>query len=337
MSECPAKRGKAERLTNRLLAESPGEEREKTVKCEKGVFHLLLQSVRFYGFLLSVSLELNASININVDAVQKSVVFLYAAGATGDVDASRPIGTGFWVQVPVRSDPKRAYQFLVTARHMVDPAWAKCEQPNPSVMYARVNKKNYNPEAKETGVEFVRLNLIDKGKSLWEHSTDDHIDAAVLPITADINAFDVGSIPISIFPTPQELGAQSIGDPIMSAGLMPGLTGTKRNLPIFKFGQISNIPQEDIETACSFARPPFLVKVWLIAANLVPGNSGSPMFHVPLGGSGVSFGGTRPMLLGIQSISFLGADVAGMTPISFVYEIFATMKLNDANLDRGPK
>jgi hypothetical protein len=298
---------------------------------------MMTQSVRFYCLLFFTSFELNASININVDAVQKSVVFLYAARATGDVDASKPIGTGFWVQVPLKSNPKRAYQFLVTARHMVDPAWAKCEQPNPSVMYARVNKKNYNPEAKDTGVEFVRLNLIDKSKSLWDHAADDHIDAAVLPITIDISPFDVESIPISLFPTPQELASQSIGDPIMSAGLMPGLTGTKRNLPIFKFGQISNIPQEDTETACSSTRPPFLVKVWLIAANLVPGNSGSPMFHVPLGGSGVSFGGTRPMLLGIQSISFLGADVAGMTPIGFVYEIFAGMKLNDANLERGPK
>jgi hypothetical protein len=123
----------------------------------------------------------------------------------------------------------------------------------------------------------------------------------------------------------------------MSAGLMPGLTGTKRNLPMFKFGQISNIPQEDIETGCAPMRPTFLVKVWVIAANLVPGNSGSPIFHVPPGASGVSLGSTRPMLLGIQSLSFLGADVAGMTPISYVYDILIGLKLNDADLNRGPK
>jgi hypothetical protein len=40
-------------------------------------------------------------------------------------------------------------------------------------------------------------------------------------------------------------------------------------------------------------------------------------------------GGTRPMLLGVQSLSFLGADVAGMTPIKFVYEILQKMNLPD--------
>ena len=42
-----------------------------------------------------------AAININVDAVQKSVVFLYAANASGAVDVNRPIGTAFatWADV----------------------------------------------------------------------------------------------------------------------------------------------------------------------------------------------------------------------------------------------
>lgn len=263
-------------------------------------------------------------------------MFLYAADASGNVDTSKPIGTAFWVEVPLKSDPKRCYRFLVTARHMVDPAWAGCERPNPDTIYARVNKKNYKPDQKEAGVDFIRLTLTEKGKLSWEHSIDDHIDAAVLQMKSDIGTFDITGIPISLFPTSQELTAQSIGDPIISAGLMPGLTGTSRNLAIFKFGQISNIPQENVETACGPNRPRFLVKVWLVAANLVPGNSGSPMLHVPPGSNGVSFGG-RPMLLGIQSISFQGADVAGMTPISYVYDIFVGLKLNDANLDRGAK
>jgi hypothetical protein len=42
------------------------------------------------------------------------------------------------------------------------------------------------------------------------------------------------------------------------------------------------------------------------------------------------------MLLGVQSISFLGADVAGMTPISFVYEILQSMNLRDGDFHRGP-
>jgi hypothetical protein len=122
----------------------------------------------------------------------------------------------------------------------------------------------------------------------------------------------------------------------MSAGLLPALPGIKRNYPVFKFGQISNIPAVDIETRCAPQQPTFFVRVWLIAANLIPGNSGSPIFHVPLGGSGISIGGTRPMLLGVQSISVMGADIAGMTPINFVYDLLLKMEFPDADFHRGP-
>src|SRR5262249_2272708 len=146
----------------------------------------------------------------------------------------------------------------------------------------------------------------------WLHHPNESVDAAVVPISVDEGLFDVVDVPVELLPTPAEVASQSIGDPIMSAGLLPGLPGATRNYPIFKFGQISNIPAEPVETGCNPTGPRFRVTVWLIAANLVPGNSGSPIFHVPLGGSGVVIGGTRPMLLGVQSMSFAGAGVAGM-------------------------
>jgi hypothetical protein len=46
-------------------------------------------------------------------------------------------------------------------------------------------------------------------------------------------------------------------------------------------------------------------------------------------------GGTRAMLLGAQSMSFGGADITGMTPINFVYEILQSLVLPDAALHRG--
>jgi hypothetical protein len=250
--------------------------------------------------LIFLILPTKASININVDAVQKSVIFLYAADPTGAVDKTKPIATGFFVEIPLTSDPRRAYRVIVTARHIVDPIWAKCPQTNPVMIYARLNKNSYKPGIDESGIDFIPIKLSDQGRTTWNHHADNDIDAAVILPTSQINydLFDTAAVPVSLFPTEEELAFQSIGDPVMSAGLMPGLTGNTRNYPIFKFGQISNIPPEDIETHCTPQQPSFLVKVWLIAANLVPGNSGSPIFHVPLGGSGVSFGGTRPMLLG---------------------------------------
>jgi hypothetical protein len=287
-------------------------------------------------FLVALS-PLDASININVDAVQKSVVYLYAADASGVVDKTRPLGTAFLVGIPLKSDPTRGYTVLVTARHMLDPVWAKCGGDNPNVIYARMNKKSDKSDLSGSGVEFIPIQLINDGKPTWVHHTDDEVDAAVVPFTVNDQLVDAVSIPIELFPTDPELARQSIGDPVMSAGLLPGLPGNARNYPIFKFGQISNIPSEGVATSCGPQHPSFLVKVWLIAANLVPGNSGSPIFHVPLGGSGVIIGGTRPMLLGVQSMSFTGADVAGMTPIKFVYEILQSEEFRDADLHRGPQ
>ena len=287
-----------------------------------------------FGFCLAAQ----ATININVDAVQKSVVFLYAADAQGAVDRNRPIGTGFLVGIPLKSDPKRMYGVLVTARHMVDPTWAKCSGANPSIIYMRLNKKFYVPNSSDPGFDFVPIQLLEQGTATWRHHTEDDIDAAVVPLPKGIDQqFDIVFIPVEFFPTEAELAVQSIGDPVMSAGLMPALPGIRRNYPIFKFGHISNIPSESVETHCPRQQPTFFVKVWLIAANLIPGNSGSPIFHVPLGGFEIAIGGTRPMLLGVQSISFDGADIAGMTPINFVYEVLQSLALPDADLHRGPQ
>ena len=295
---------------------------------------------------LSLVSQVHASINVNVDAVQKSVVFLFAADSHGDVDKTKPIGTGFFVEIPFKSDPKRVYRVLVTARHMVDPAWAQCgpANPNPVVIYARLNKKTYTPGTGASGVDFVRVDLSEQGRPTWRHHSDEHVDAAVVPFKANYELFDTAAVPVWLFPTEEETALESIGDPVTSAGLLPfkALTaGTSRNYPIFKFGQISNIPSEDIETQCLQPTPmqpnppTFFVKVWLIAANLVSGNSGSPIFHVPFGNSAISIGGDRPILLGLQSISFPMADVAGMTPIKYVYEILQGVSFPDGDLRRG--
>jgi hypothetical protein len=191
----------------------------------------------------------------------------------------------------------------------------------------RLNKKDYTANSSDVGFDFVPVQLLEQGKPTWVHPAEDDVDAAVLPVSPDLHQkFDVVTIPVDLFPTDAELAAQSIGDPIMSAGLLPALPGIKRNYPVFKFGQISNIPAEDIETRCAPQQQTFFVRVWLIAANLIPGNSGSPIFHVPLGG----------MLLGVQSISVTGADIVGMTPINFVYDLLLKIGFPDADLHRGP-
>jgi hypothetical protein len=77
------------------------------------------------------------------------------------------------------------------------------------------------------------------------------------------------------------------------------------------------------------------MKVWFVAANLAPGNSGSPIYYVPPGFGGLQIVNQRPLFLGIQSVSFVLYDVAGMTPAQYVYTMIEKMKLPDSDLRRN--
>lgn len=280
---------------------------------------------------------LDAAININTDDVQRSVTFLYEAGADALINISKPMGTGFIVSVPLRSDPNRSYLVLVTARYIVDPQWAHCQNLNPSLIYARFNKKAYDPTKDVTGVSDLAIPLIRNNKPTWSASTDEQVDAAVIGLGGfKLDSYDFANIPLWALPTKEEMRQFAIGDSVLSAGLIPGVSGKKRNYPFFKFGSISSIPGEAVDSNCGPGSVPFLEKVWFVAANLVPGNSGSPIFYFPPGGSGIVLGQGRAMLIGIQSTSFLGWDVAGMTPIQYVYEVIEKIGFQDADLRLGP-
>jgi hypothetical protein len=256
----------------------------------------------------------SAASNIDARRVQKSVVFLYAANGAGEADKARPLGTGFIVELPAKDAIGQPRRVIVTARHIVDPEWAKCGTPNPVEIFARSNKDvNHGG-----GVGFfsVPLNIDEQP---WLRSTNDEADVAVVPMDhIDTRQFDLASIKLSEFPTDAEEKALDIGDQIVSAGLLPDLPGVTRNYPIFKFGRISSIPAEPIETQCNARSPKLFLNLWLIAVNLVSGNSGAPIYYVP---SAADAGSPRVVLLGVQSISFFGAGIAGMTPIRYVYDI----------------
>jgi len=281
---------------------------------------------RYTAFLLLLvlrTLPAPAALNINTDAVQKSVVFLYSSDLTGKPDdPQKSLGTGFFVRVPLASDPKRAYVLLVTARHIVDPQWAQCNQPNPLSIYVRLNKSG-KAGTPGQGTAFVPLPLVQNAQPVWKHPSDGMADAAVMVVQSPdttLRDVDAGTIPISDIPTDDEMKAIGVGDQIVSAGLVPGLPGSNRNRPFFKFGYISSVSDEDIETRC-VPTAPYNIRGWFLAANLVPGNSGSPVFFVPPGGPGIVFGSSvqRPVLLGIQSSSLITADLAIMTQSNYLY------------------
>ena len=65
----------------------------------------------------------------------------------------------------------------------------------------------------------------------------------------------------------------------------------------------------------------------MIAANLVPGNSGSPILYAP-----PRYSGARPILLGVQSTSYVSADLVGMAPIQVLIDSLRTPPLPDMDV-----
>lgn len=300
-----------------------------------------MKKLLLFVSLFCLEFEAYAELPINTAIIKKATVFIYSAGASGDVDATKPDGTGVLANVP-RLDHAGNYLLLLTARHVVSPSWLGCPTTDPHRIYLRLNLLNYDPNKNDKGVDFIPLDLIDpSGKQLYATSADAQVDGVVVGVPASSfsnKQFDVAFLPISDVATDDEMSKLNIGDSILSAGLVPGAQGQRRNYPIFKFGSISALVDEPFYTGC-FGSPAATTpeKVWFLSINLFFGASGSPIFYIPPGTAGVRFGAalSRPMLVGIQSSSMIQADVACMTPIGLIFPIIESLQLPDADLKRG--
>jgi hypothetical protein len=226
-------------------------------------------------FLLSDAIYPITSLDVNF--LNKTVVFFYAADSNGNVLAHKQVATGFLLSVP-RKNARPPYLLLVTARHAVDPVWAGCAMENPTKLYLRVNKTHARVD--ESGLSYVPVNLIQGGTATWSKSQDDSVDVAVLNPPPEIASgeYDVRALNFRNFGKPEETAKLGIGSQTASTGLVPGLEGDKRNNPIFHFGKIASIPDEPAKYRCtehSVSRP---LRVWWIATTLIPGASGSPIY-----------------------------------------------------------
>lgn len=266
--------------------------------------------------------------DIDFNVVRNTVVFIYQKSEDSRTKAD---GTAFLITGPSKANPKRSYVILVTARHMVDPIWLGCPGPTPHLI-ARFNKAHFDPKAGGIGTTDY-----DLSQNIWIRP-DDSADLAYTVLNGDklrdIDAkFD--AISLSEFPKANELKDLDSGATILSAGLFPGSTGKLRNYPIFKFGNVSSRPDETVTgpKECLGGRE-IQLNLWMIAASLVSGNSGSPILYVP-----PRFAGRRAVLLGIQSCAWEHYDVAGMVPIQFLIDSLKSGGIPDLDVsefDRAP-
>lgn len=306
------------------------------------------------------SCVLRAETSINTESVKRMVVFIYPE-KDGRPD-EQPSGTGFLIIAPKLGQKVNLHEsnllegelWLITARHIVDPAWAGCPGEEPTAIYMRVNKKKYDPTTDKSGIEYLRVPLVESGhNNYFVREDNDRVDAAIILVGGILsqgtmmNQFEAEPMPLGVFATSEEMSKYRIGDSIISAGLLPRVPGEKRNYPFFKFGSISNIPDEPLRIGC-FAQPQNrLEHVWFTNINLVGGNSGSPIFYEPpeiclLKSPLIQCprGLNRVALIGVQSSSlgdpqYGSTDIGGMTPIEDVYPIIEKHSAPGVDLTRG--
>jgi len=126
-------------------------------------------------FIVSLTLVLavtligvaQSSFKIDTETVRNSIVFLHYVDDRGVATES---GTGFLLGIPDKTDSRKGWIVLVTARHIVDPKWAGCAAPT-GELKAVFNKKDYDPSRDATGV-------VEASLGNWIYPDDQSVDIA---------------------------------------------------------------------------------------------------------------------------------------------------------------
>jgi hypothetical protein len=150
------------------------------------------------ALLAKMDLSAQVGYNVNYDIIRTSVVFIHLVDSSGTI---RDSDTGFLLSIPTKSDPKKGYLLLVTARHIADPNWLSCPDQH-YTLTVLLNKKKYDPKTDESGT--VEAPVIGG----WMFPDDDSVDIAMIPI--DGHAFETldvanNSILVSQLPSDDEL------------------------------------------------------------------------------------------------------------------------------------
>lgn len=143
------------------------------------------------------------------------------------------------------------------------------------------------------GLFFLRINtkngksefLKSEGKRWFTHPTDAFVDVAVLPWAPPLEKYDFKCVSVSSFLSDETVQKEGIGvgDEVFIAGLFAHISGSSRNLPIVRMGNIAMMPDEVIPTELGD------IEAYLVEARSIGGLSGSPAFvrkTVPLGVGG---------------------------------------------------
>jgi len=194
---------------------------------------------------------------VRVDPLVLKCVGFFGAATNEDSLAFdfEPFGTGFLVSIR-SSTAGRVFHCFVTARHSV-------KDLNGAPPLIALNAHD--------GRRHVYR--IDGKPKWWFHPTDKTADVAVLPYSVEPRD-DIVSLGEELFLTDKNREKYKIGagDEVFIVGLFSRATGSERNIPIVRHGNIAMLPDEPIQTDSGYE------DVYLIEARSIGGLSGSPVF-----------------------------------------------------------
>lgn len=245
------------------------------------------------------------------DEYRKCVVFLFADVPDEETQELKrtPAGTAFLAGVPAPGPPPVGtqgdyFRYLVTARHVValsrkyGSLFARMHFADGSATFIEVKPEAWHEHpSTEVAVSLLRTGPLD------------HVLIAIqqFAIDAKVAEYKVAT-----------------GDEVFFVGLFSEHPGTERNQPIFRFGNVSLMPDEKIlvNLGDSTAR----IRAYLVEARSWGGHSGSPAFvYFPPDrfGNSISMNTSLPIfLLGlVQGHQEIKSDVA------FIGDVFGTGKV----------
>lgn len=169
-------------------------------------------------------------------------------------------GTAFFVAVTIDEPTQHTVTYTVTARHILDKLYRYSVD---KVVYVRVN-------VKEGGYEFLSTSL-----DAWMFRPDnDPLDVAIIQWRPDLGKHDFKPINRKALATDDIVFDKNIGigDEVISIGLFHRHSGTRRNLPVARVGNIAMMPEEPIQSAHGS------IDGYVIESRSFGGLSGSPVY-----------------------------------------------------------
>jgi hypothetical protein len=245
-------------------------------------------------FLIAIAL---LSVVLRATALQiptqfkEAVAFVYAPLTATN---AAPDGTGFFVGVPSTKYTNVSAVYLVTAKHVLQDK-NKCWR---SHVFLRLNRHDGT-----LGWLLCPLSAAGTNKNVFIHP-DAGVDLAVFGCAPAQDTYDytiLGDSLLTTKPLFKQLGIRE-GTEVFFTGMFVNHLGTKRNLPLFRFGRVSLVSDEPVYFNGQFR------DLYLIEANSFGGNSGSPVYFItgyesPPGVS-LAGSGTTSVLAGVLSGRF---------------------------------